>query len=50
MGVSPAVRQHIGKRAGKWILRLATYILLIDLSFVFIYPFFVHAFHFAEKL
>ena len=39
MGVSPAVRQHIGKRAGKWILRLATYILLIDLSFVFIYPF-----------
>ncbi len=39
MVLSTAKRQQLGKRTGKALLRLATYILLIDLSFVFVYPF-----------
>lgn len=39
MVLSPEKRHYLGKRTGKALLRLATYILLIDLSFVFVYPF-----------
>lgn len=37
--VLSSAKRHIGKRTVEALRRLATYILLIDLSFVFVYPF-----------